>query len=146
MFDLQFVQTQICLKWIQKCKQKNKKQNNDSICYMGILCITSKERNKPVCAELPFGKITCDRFVMIFYGICNFCFISYAVGLLQYSKSVWSKVGTGLGSRYFGPLANISKEVFLIMLRSPVITWLVWYSWPLGFFCLKIRGVTSTRL
>jgi hypothetical protein len=33
---------------------------------MGILCITLKERNKPVCAELPFGKITCDRFVMIF--------------------------------------------------------------------------------
>ena len=32
-------------------------------------------------------------------------------------------MGTDLGSRYFGPLANISKEVLLVMLRSPVITW-----------------------
>ena len=35
-----------------------------------------------------------DRMVTIFYGVCNFCFICYAIGLLQYSKSVCSKVGT----------------------------------------------------
>ena len=29
-----------------------------------------------------------------FYGICNVCFICYTVGLSQYSKSAWSKVGT----------------------------------------------------
>jgi hypothetical protein len=32
--------------------------------------------------------------VMIFYRNCNVFFICYAVILLQYSKSVWSKVGT----------------------------------------------------
>jgi hypothetical protein len=31
---------------------------------------------------------------MIFYGIGNCCFICYAFGLLQYSKSVCSKIGT----------------------------------------------------
>jgi len=30
-----------------------------------------------------------------------------------------------LGSRYFGPFANLSRrEVLLIILRSPAITWL----------------------
>jgi hypothetical protein len=32
--------------------------------------------------------------VMIFYRTCNVFFICHAVGLLQYSKSVWSKVRT----------------------------------------------------
>ena len=41
-------------------------------------------------AELPFANVVFDRMVMIFYGICNFCFICYALGLLPYSKSVWS--------------------------------------------------------
>jgi hypothetical protein len=31
---------------------------------------------------------------MIFYRTCNVFFICYAVILLQYLKSVWSKVGT----------------------------------------------------
>ena len=35
-----------------------------------------------------------DRMVMICYGIGNCCFICYAFGLLQYSKSVCSKIGT----------------------------------------------------
>jgi hypothetical protein len=39
-------------------------------------------------------KVTFDRMVMLFYKTCNVFFICYAVGLLQYSKSVWSKVGT----------------------------------------------------
>jgi len=44
-----------------------------------------------VCAELPFAK---SHLVMIFYGICNFLFISYTDVLLQYLKSTWSKIGT----------------------------------------------------
>jgi hypothetical protein len=35
-----------------------------------------------------------SRMVMIFYRISNVFFICPADGLLQYSKSVWSKVGT----------------------------------------------------
>jgi hypothetical protein len=49
---------------------------------------------KTVCAELAFAKVTFDRMVMHFYRTCNVFFICYEVGLLQYSKSVWSKVGT----------------------------------------------------
>jgi hypothetical protein len=44
--------------------------------------------------QLVFAKVTFDRMVMIFYRICIFFFFCYVVGLLQYSKSVWSKVGT----------------------------------------------------
>jgi hypothetical protein len=44
-----------------------------------------------VCAELSFAKVISDRMVLIFL---NVCFIYYAVGLLQYSKSVWLKVGS----------------------------------------------------
>ena len=52
------------------------------------------KKYKTVCAELAFAKVTSDRMVMIVYITCNVFFICYAVGLLQYSKSVWSKVGT----------------------------------------------------
>ena len=50
--------------------------------------------NKTVCEQLPFAKVTMTEWFMNFYGICNFCFICYAVEPLQYSKSAWSKVGT----------------------------------------------------
>jgi hypothetical protein len=56
---------------------------------MGMLSIILKERNIQ-----RFTNVAFDRTVIIFYGICHFCFICYAVGSLQYSKSVWSKVGT----------------------------------------------------
>ena len=36
---------------------------------------------------------TC-KLLLLFYGIFNFCFIFYAVGLVLYSKSVLSKMGT----------------------------------------------------
>jgi hypothetical protein len=44
--------------------------------------------------EALYNKATFDRMVMIFNRTCNVLFICYAVGLLQYSKSVWSNVGT----------------------------------------------------
>lgn len=44
---------------------------------------------------MPFAKVTFVRMVMMFYGICHFLFIiCYAVPLLQYSESVWSKVSS----------------------------------------------------
>ena len=61
---------------------------------MRILCITLKKKKyKTVCAELTLPKVTSDRMIMIFYRICNFCFVCYVVGLLQYPKRVCSKVG-----------------------------------------------------
>ena len=62
---------------------------------MGILCIALKEtKYKMGFAELAFVKVIFDRMVMIFYRICNFFFICCAIGLLHYSKGVWSKVCT----------------------------------------------------
>ena len=56
---------------------------------------TIKRKNyKKDFAELTLTNAIFNRMVMIFNGICNFCFNCYALVLLQYSKSVWSKVGT----------------------------------------------------
>jgi len=59
-----------------------------NILHGGILYNIKRKEYKTVCAELAFAKVTFDRMVMIFYRICAFFFICYAVGLLQYSKSV----------------------------------------------------------
>ena len=66
----------------------------DSVIKQDALYNIKRKKYKTVCAELPFAKVTFDRMVMIFYRTCNVFFICYAVRLLQYSKSVWSKVGT----------------------------------------------------
>jgi hypothetical protein len=58
--------------------------HSQNILHGDTLCYIKRKKYKTVCADL----------VMIFYRICNFLFICYAVGLSQYSKSVWSKVGT----------------------------------------------------
>jgi hypothetical protein len=77
-------------------------------------------------AELPFANVVFDRMVMIFYGICNFCFICYALGLLQYSKSVWSNC-LHIHKLYFNAsklyqkrekLPNVSFEIMLIIIRK----------------------------
>jgi hypothetical protein len=60
-------------------------QNN---LYVDALHNIKRKKYKTVCAELAFAKVTFDRMVMIFYRTCNVFFICYAVGLLQYSKSV----------------------------------------------------------
>ena len=58
--------------------------------YMGMLCITKEKKYKKNFAEFPFANVVFHRMVMIFYEICTFSFIYYALGLLQYSKIVWS--------------------------------------------------------
>ena len=59
------------------------------IFYLGdILYNIKRKKYKIVCAELLFLKVTFYRRGMNFYGICYFDFICYAIGLLQYSKSV----------------------------------------------------------
>jgi hypothetical protein len=55
---------------------------------MGMLCITKEKKYKKDFAELPITNVVFHRMVMIFYGICTFSFIYYALGLLQYSKIV----------------------------------------------------------
>ena len=69
--------------------------DGQNILHVDTLYNIKRKKYKTVCAELAFTKVTFDRMVMIFFfnRICNFFFICYAVGLLQYSKSVWSKVG-----------------------------------------------------
>ena len=57
------------------------------ILYLGDTLYNNK-RKKYKIAELLFLKVTFYRRGMIFYGICYFDFICYAIGLLQYSKSV----------------------------------------------------------
>ena len=60
---------------------------------MDALFSIKRKKYKTVCAELAFTKATFDKNGHVFlYITCNDFFICYAVGLLQYSKSVWSKV------------------------------------------------------
>ena len=68
--------------------------HNQTILHRDTLYNIKRKKYTTVCAELAVANVTFDRMVMIFYRIRNFYFICYAVGLLQYSKSVWSKVGT----------------------------------------------------
>jgi hypothetical protein len=68
------------------------------------------------CAELAFA-----RMVMIFlYRICYFFFICYAVGLLQYSRSVWSKT----------PLTSIMLLFF------------VFFKYSDSQYCFKLNGLS----
>jgi hypothetical protein len=82
--------TQSCLKWIKSVKKTTALSQN--ILHVDALYNTRRKKYKTVCAELAFA--TFDRMVMIFFWTCNIFFICYEVGLLQYSKSVWLKVGT----------------------------------------------------
>jgi hypothetical protein len=69
--------------------------HSQNILHGDTLYNINSNKYKTVCAALTFAKVTLDRMVMIlFYRIYNFFFFCYAVGLLQYSKNVWSKVGT----------------------------------------------------
>ena len=68
--------------------------HSQHILHVDALHNIKRKKYKTVCAELAFAKVTFDRMVMIFYKTGNVFFICYAVGLLQYSKSVCSKVGT----------------------------------------------------
>jgi hypothetical protein len=68
--------------------------------------------NKTVCAELEVVKVTFARMVTIVYRISHFCFICCAVGSLQYSKCVWTKVGA--------PTVHIFISIFLSFNVNPI--------------------------
>jgi membrane protein required for beta-lactamase induction len=87
-----FTYIKICLKWIKIVKKTTAHSQN--MLHVDALYNIKRKKYKTVCAELAFAKVTFYRMVMISYRTCNVFFICYAVGLLQYSKSVWSKVGT----------------------------------------------------
>jgi hypothetical protein len=63
--------------------------HSQNILHVDALYNIKRKKFKTVCADVVFAKVTFDRMVMIFfYRTCNVFFICYAVGLLQYSKSV----------------------------------------------------------
>ena len=70
-----------------KCK-KNKKKTTHSknILHGDTLYNIERKKYKTVCSEWTFTKVVFDRMVTTFWGICNFYFICYVVGLLQYSN------------------------------------------------------------
>ena len=67
--------------------------HSQNILHEDTLYNIKRNKYKTVCAQLAFANFTFNRMVMIFYRICNFVLFAM-VGLLQYSKTVWSKVGT----------------------------------------------------
>jgi hypothetical protein len=69
-------------------RKKTPTAYSQNILYVDALHNIKRKKYKTVCAELAFAKVTFDRMVMNFYRTCNVFFICYAVGLLQYSKSV----------------------------------------------------------
>ena len=90
MFDLQIdkmknQKTKNCLQWIKVVKQKTTAH---------VLYSIKRKKYKTVCAELAFAKSPSTEWSWFCIELIIFFFICYVVGLLQYSKSVWSKVGT----------------------------------------------------
>jgi hypothetical protein len=81
--------TQICLKWIKIVK---KQQHIVNIFYMWMLCITLKERNtKRFVQNWLSSKSPSTEWSWFFIELVMFCLFAC---ILQYSKSVRSKVGT----------------------------------------------------
>jgi hypothetical protein len=77
---------------MNKSCEKKPTAHSQNILHVDVLYNIKRKKYKTVCAELAFAKSPstewswfCIELVFFFY---------YAVGLLQYSKSVWSKVGT----------------------------------------------------
>ena len=66
----------------KNCEKKTT-AHSQNILHVDVLYNIERKKYQTVCAELAF-----DRMVMISYRTCNVFFICYAVGLLQYSKSV----------------------------------------------------------
>jgi hypothetical protein len=62
--------------------------HSQNILHVDALYNIKRKKYKSVSAELALSKVTFDRMVVIFNRTCNVFFICYAVGLLQYSKSV----------------------------------------------------------
>ena len=74
---------------MNKSCEKKPTAHSQNIVHVDVLYNIKRKKYKTVCAELAFAKVTFDRMVRIFfYRTCNVFFICYAVGLLQYSKSV----------------------------------------------------------
>ena len=98
MFDLQIdknkkAKKKNVIQWIKVVKKTTAHSQN--ILHVDVLYNIKRKKYKTVCAELAFAKSPstewswfCIELIILFFFIC------YAVGLLQYSKSVWTKVGT----------------------------------------------------
>ena len=96
MFDLQIDKNKKnekkCLQWIKVVKKTTHSQN---ILHVDVLYNIKKKKYQTVCAELAFAKSPSTEWSWFcIERIIRFLYLLYAVGLLQYSKSVWTKVGT----------------------------------------------------
>jgi hypothetical protein len=59
---------------------------NQHILYGDALHNLKRKNYKTVCAEMSLAKVTLDRMVDFFNGICNFCFICSAARLSALDK------------------------------------------------------------
>jgi hypothetical protein len=90
-----------------------------------FLLLFKRKKYKTVCAELAFAKSPSTEWSWFCIElIILFLYLLYAVGLLQYSKSVWTKVGTG-------DLANANSAqtvlyFFLLMLYKTFTCKIFW--------------------
>ena len=64
-----------------------------NILHVDALYNFKRKKYKTVCAELAFASHLRQNGHGFFNKTCNMFFICCAVGLFQYSNSVWSKVG-----------------------------------------------------
>ena len=73
---------------MNKSCEKKPTAHSQNILHVDVLYYIKRKKYKTVCAELALAKSP-STMVMILHRIYNsFFFICYAVGLLQYSKSV----------------------------------------------------------
>jgi hypothetical protein len=68
--------------------------HSQNILHVDVLYNIKRKKYKTVCAELALAKSPSTEWSWFCIELVIFFFICYAVGLLQHSKSVWSKVGT----------------------------------------------------
>ena len=79
---------------MNKSCEKNPTAHSQNILHVDVLYNIKRKKYKTVCAELAFAKSPSTEWSWFCIELIIFFFICYVVGLLQYSKSVWSKVGT----------------------------------------------------
>ena len=79
---------------MNKSCEKHPPAHSQNILHVDVLYNIKRKKYKTVCAELAFAKSPSTEWSWFCIELVIFFFICYVVGLLQYSKCVWSKVGT----------------------------------------------------
>ena len=74
--------------------KKKPTADSQNILHVDVLYNIKRKKYQTVCAELAFAKSPSTEWSWFCIELIFVFFICYAVGLLQYSKSAWTKVGT----------------------------------------------------